>query len=131
MDVLTENKIPIVPERISQGDFYITGATIAAKEILKSTLSFPEAIICANDTMALTIADILTDKGIRIPEDVIIAGYDCSLEGQVHNPKMTSVRTRCKGLGKESVKLLLSKIAGEAVSEAVYLLWFFLQYCCH
>ncbi len=121
VDVLTENKIPIVPERISQGDFYITGATIAAKEILKSTLPFPEAIVCANDTMALTIADILAEKGIRIPEDVIIVGYDCSLEGQVHNPKMTSVRTRCKGLGKESVKLLLSKIAGDEVQEAVYL----------
>ena len=36
LDVLTEHDIPIVPERISQGDFYVTGATLAAKEILDS-----------------------------------------------------------------------------------------------
>lgn len=120
-DVLTENNIPVVPERISQGDFYITGATIAAKEILSSSLPFPEAIVCANDTMAITIADILMEKGICVPEDVVITGYDCSLEGQVHNPKITSVRTRCKELGNEACKLILSQIAGEEVPEAVYL----------
>ncbi len=121
IDVLTENKIPIVPERISRGDFYITGATIAAKEILMSTLSFPEAIICANDTMAITIADILMDKGIRIPEDVLITGYDCSLEGQVHNPKITSVRTRCKELGQNACKILLDKMNDVEVEQATYL----------
>lgn len=121
IDVLAENKIPIVPERISRGDFYITGATIAAKEILMSTLSFPEAIICANDTMAITIADILMDKGIRIPEDVLITGYDCSLEGQVHNPKITSVRTRCKELGQNACKILLDKMNDVEVEQATYL----------
>lgn len=121
VDVLTENKIPVVPERISQGDFYITGGAIAAKEILKSTLSFPEAVICANDTMAITIADILADKGIRIPEDIVIAGYDCSLEGQVHNPKITSVRTPCRELGGSACNVLLNIINGKEVEAVTYL----------
>ena len=121
LDVLSENNIPIVPERISQGDFYITGATIAAREILRSTLPFPEAIICANDTMAITIADILMSKGIRVPEDVIITGYDCSLEGQVHKPKITSVRTRCKEMGEGASRILLDIINGEEVEQATYL----------
>ncbi|MBR4085621.1 MAG: GGDEF domain-containing protein [Lachnospiraceae bacterium] len=120
-DVLTENKIPIVPGRISQGDFYITGAATAAKEILKSSLSFPEAIVCANDIMAITIADILMDKGIRIPEDILIAGYDCSLEGQVHNPKIASVRTCCRELGETAGNVLLSKIEGNVVEQVTYL----------
>ncbi len=121
LDVLTENKIPIVPERISQGDFYITGGALAAKEILSSPLTFPEAIICANDTMAITIADILMDRGHRIPEDVIVAGYDCSLEGQVHSPKITSVRTRSKELGEAACKVLLDKINGKEVKDCTYL----------
>lgn len=121
LDVLTKHQIPIVPERVSQGDFYITGAIVAAKEILKSTLPFPEAIICANDTMAITICDILMDRGIRVPEDVLIAGYDCSVEGQVHNPKITSVRTCCKELGQNAFRILLDILEGEDVPQETYL----------
>lgn len=121
LDVLTENNIPVVPERISQGDFYITGAAVAAKEILKSTLPFPEAIVCANDTMAITITDILMNRGIRVPEDVLITGYDCSLEGQVHNPKISSVRTHSLGLGENACRVLLNIINGEEVPNNTYL----------
>lgn len=120
-DVLTENRIPVVPERISQGDFYITGAIVAAKEILSSTLPFPEAIVCANDTMAITICDILMDKGYRVPEDILITGYDGTLEGQVHNPKISSVRTDCKAMGGAASKLLLEMIAGEEIPKETYL----------
>lgn len=120
-DVLTEHKIPIVPERISQGDFYITGASVAAKEILSSNLPFPEAIVCANDTMAITICDILMERGIRVPEDVFITGYDGTLEGQVHKPGITSVRTDCKALGETASKLLLEMIEGEDIPQMTYL----------
>ena len=121
LDVLTKHQIPIVPERISQGDFYITGAIVAAKEILRSTLPFPEAIVCANDTMAITICDILMDRGISVPKDVLVAGYDCSVEGQVHKPKITSVRTCCKELGQNACKILLDILDGEEVSHETYL----------
>lgn len=121
IDVLTEHKIPIVPERISQGDFYITGATVAAQEILNSNLPFPEAIVCANDTMAITICDILMDKGYLVPDKVLITGYDGALEGQVHNPRLTSVRTDSKNLGETACKLLLEKIAGEKIPKETYL----------
>ena len=61
------------------------------------------------------------DRGHRIPEDVIVAGYDCSLEGQVHSPKITSVRTRSKELGEAACKVLLDKINGKEVKDCTYL----------
>lgn len=121
VDVLKEHDIPIVQERISQGDFYVTGGVLAAKEILESDLEFPEAIICANDTMAITICDILMKKGYRVPEDVVIAGYDCSLEGWNHFPRLTTVRSRFKDLGSEACRVLDDKLAGKTVDEETFL----------
>ncbi len=120
-DVLTEHNIPIVPERISQGDFYVTGADLAAKEILHSTLPFPEAIVCANDIMASTICERLMEKGYRIPEDVVVSGYDCTLEGQMQSPTLTTVRSRNKDLGREACKTLLNMIDGKTVDEEITL----------
>ena len=119
VDVLTENGIPIVPERISQGDFYVTGAAQAAQEILKSNLPFPEAIVCANDVMASTICTILQENGYRIPEDVAVSGYDYTLEGQIQQPKLTTVRMRSKEIGKVTCETLLDMIAGKAVEQEI------------
>ncbi|MBE5866342.1 MAG: diguanylate cyclase [Lachnospiraceae bacterium] len=121
LDVLEEHGLPIVPERISQGDFYVTGGELAAREILSSDLPFPEAIVCANDTMAITICDILMKKGYRVPEDVAISGYDCSLEGQSHFPKITTVRSRFKDLGSEACRVLLDILAGKEVEKEILL----------
>ena len=36
----------------------------------------PEAIICANDMMAITASNVLQNHGLKVPEDVIVTGYD-------------------------------------------------------
>ncbi|MBQ9766713.1 MAG: GGDEF domain-containing protein [Lachnospiraceae bacterium] len=117
VDVLTEHEIPIEPERISAGDFYVTGGESAAKEILSSTLPFPEAIVCANDTMAITVCDILTEKGYRVPEDVVITGYDYSMEGRLHYPRILSVRINGQELGERACRKIFSLMEGKAVEE--------------
>ena len=119
MDVLKENRIPVEAERITQGDFYVIGGEKAAREILNSPLSFPEAIVCANDTMAITVYDILVKKGYRVPEDTIITGYDDSYECRVHYPKIISIRVNSFEMGTQACTALLRLLAGEEV-EADY-----------
>lgn len=120
-DVLRENNIPILPERISQGDFYVTGAEKAAEEILNCVLPFPEVIICANDITAITICDILTEKGYRVPEDVMISGYDYSIEAQNHFPRITSIRTKFHEMGAMAGRVLTDALAGVEVPKTVFL----------
>ncbi len=114
-DVLTENGIRMMPERITQGDFFVLGGEKAAKEILHSKLSFPEAIVCANDTMAITVYDVLTRKGYKVPEDVIITGYDYSFECRTHYPDISSVRINGRELGERACKTVLRLGAGKKV----------------
>lgn len=114
-DVLTENGIRVNPKRITQGDFYVLGGEKAARDVLHSDLPFPEAIVCANDTMAITLYDILTRKGYRVPEDVIITGYDYSFECRTHYPDIISVRVNGRELGERACKTVLRLAAGKKV----------------
>ncbi len=111
-DTLKKHNIPYEPGRVSQGDFYVTGGEQAANEILKSSLPFPEAIICANYIMAITVCDVLSNNGYKVPYDVVVAGYDYTKEGQYHYPSLTTVKTDFVKLGSEACKLAIDAING-------------------
>ncbi len=115
VDVLTEHGIPILPERVTHGDFYVPGGEQAVKEILSSENQFPEAVVCANDIMAVTVCDGLMAKGYRVPEDVAISGYDYSTEGYEHAPVITSVRCRFFDYGSKACELLHNEINGKLI----------------
>lgn len=120
-DALKEHGIPFDEDRVSLGDFYVTGGEFAAKEILSSKLEFPEAIVCANDIMALTICDILVEHGYSIPEDVAIAGYDYTNEGRFHNPTLMTVRSNFVELGKLTCQTLIDAAQGKEPDREVLL----------
>ncbi len=88
--VLEENDIPIDEERIGYGDFWELPARKAMEEFMAEDKVPPEAIICANDTMAVTACDYLRSKGYKVPEDIIVTGLDGIEEGIYHNPGITT-----------------------------------------
>ena len=69
-NTLIANNIPVEEERIGYGNFYKEPALKVLHSFIESELPFPEAIICANDAMAIAVAEELIDLGYRIPEDV-------------------------------------------------------------
>ncbi len=117
VDVLTEHGIPIIPERVTKGDFYVTGGELAVQEILSFDIELPEAIICANDIMAITVCDALMRKGYRVPEDVVISGYDFSIESQEHVPGITTVRVPFYERSRKACEILINEINGEVLPE--------------
>ncbi len=121
LDALEEHGIPYNEGRVSHGDFYVTGAELAVNEILASDLDFPEAIVCANDIMALTVCDLLTDKGYKIPEDVAVSGYDYTNEGRFHNPTLMTVKSNFVELGRKTCATLINVIEGKEVEHEILL----------
>lgn len=75
-DVLEKNGIPFDERRVYYGYFWEDPAIVAMEQMLDSPLPFPEAIICANDAMALPIVNFLQKNGFRVPEDVAVSGFD-------------------------------------------------------
>ncbi len=121
VDVLTEHDITVEQERITQGDFYVSGGEMAAEQILNSSLPFPEAVVCANDIMAVSLCDVFKKNGYRIPENIVVSGYDSSVEGQNYSPRITTVRSRFFEMGSCACQMLVDAIHGEEPAQSVYL----------
>lgn len=73
--VIEENGIPFDESMVSYGDFWSEPAREAAEKLI-SDGNIPEALICANDAMAISAASAFTAAGFRIPEDIIVTGFD-------------------------------------------------------
>lgn len=89
--VLTEHNIPIEEDRIYHGSFQRRDGRTAVDVFLRSELSMPEAIVCANDTMAVSVISALNAHGLRVPEDIMVSGFDNTYNARNYAPEITSV----------------------------------------
>jgi LacI family transcriptional regulator len=96
---------------VSVGDIDVKDGYERTKQMLEKDLDFT-AIFAYNDMMAFGAMQAIREKGLRIPKDIGLVGYDdipfCSLM----DPALTTIRLKKQELGIESVKLLLSRING-------------------
>jgi LacI family transcriptional regulator len=67
----------------------------------------PDAIFCASDVMAIGAMLAIEEAGLRIPEDIAVAGYDDSDYSAIVVPSLTSVRQNLVGLGTAAVEAML------------------------
>lgn len=88
--VLEEQGVPFGPEDVSYGDFWMDPTRRAMEELLTRKEPLPEAIICANDTMALTVCMVLREHGYEIPRDILVTGFDGISEIFFSKPQVTS-----------------------------------------
>lgn len=88
--VLEENGISFDRNTmLSYGDFW-EGPAVAATEKLLESGELPEAIVCANDSMAIAVCGVLTNSGIKVPEEVAVTGFDGIMDINFSNPRITS-----------------------------------------
>ena len=107
-------------DRVFYGDFWYTSGTGCAERLLRDRDNLPEAVICANDCMAIGLADELTRNGIRIPEDIAVAGYGATEEGKTCPKSLTSGIIPAKEYGAYSVICLMDIMKGREVSEFTF-----------
>lgn len=88
--VLEENGIAFEEERVGYGQFWEVPARKEMERFLKSDLPMPEAIVCANDVMALVACNVLEEAGYRVPEDVIVTGFDGVNDGKYYRPVLAT-----------------------------------------
>ena len=94
--------------RVFAGDLSIAWGVEAATRIADGTC--PEAVVCANDLIALGVLRTFRIKGIRVPEDVAVTGYDDLVLADMVEPRLTTVRQPLEQLGREAARFVLSAI---------------------
>jgi LacI family transcriptional regulator len=89
-----------------QGDFTQHTGRLAATRLT----DLPQAIICANDQMAIGMIGGLRDRGIEVPTDVAVVGFDGLALGRHIHPALTTVRQPMQDIGAAAVALLERRI---------------------
>ena len=92
------------------GEFWKKAYDCTTEIIGSGTL--PDAIVCANDTMALFCMDCLKEHGYAIPDDIIVTGFDGLEEGGDYTPSPTTVKRALRGAGRAAVNALTEMMEG-------------------
>ena len=112
--VFKEHGLKLRKEDIYYADWVNEHAAEIANRIADSKEGFPDAIICANDVMALAVSGRLIKIGYKLPEAVIVTGFDHIEESEITYPALTTVEQDYFTIGKNASRLLYDIIEGKA-----------------
>ena len=103
-----------VINQVVHGDFSEASGTEAAR-VLLTRRSLPQAVVCANDQMAIGVLREFQREGIAIPADVALTGFDDVYPSRLVDPPLTTVSQPLRELGVRATRRLLARIEDRAL----------------
>lgn len=99
---------------VHMGDFLPSGGRAAAERLLASE-DRPTAVFAGNDMEALGVIEVATERGLRVPEDVSVIGYDDTQVATWARPRLTTIHQPIRRMAAEASRIVLRLAAGEVV----------------
>ena len=117
-NTLADHGLECGEERIFYGTLRPECGKAVLKEILEtyaaeSNKKLPDAIVCVNDYTAIGIIQALEKEGFRVPEDVLVTGYDDILRAQFNEPSITTSAQPFFHVGRIGMEILKKVLRGE------------------
>lgn len=106
-DALRERGIQFNPDLVAQGNFSDISGYLAMKQLLPLN---PDAVFVASDAMAFAAMRAILEKGLRIPEDIAVVGFDDIPNAATSIPPLTTIRQPIVKLGSVAAQMLIEKI---------------------
>jgi LacI family transcriptional regulator len=94
---------------------FAAGAGDEAAAALLDVPNRPTAIFAFNDELAISVLRAARERGLRVPEDVSVVGFDDGEKARITTPALTSVRQPLAEMGRMAVTLLLQMLENERV----------------
>lgn len=107
---LEEGGLDYNPRLIARGDFQYERGAQAMEALLEEE---PEAVFAANDEMAIAAMEFLLARGIAVPQEIAIVGFDDIRLARYIQPSLTTVRFPRHRIGVRAVESLIELISGE------------------
>ena len=102
------------PDLVVEGDYSIEGGEAAAAMLLDLP-DPPTAVFAFNDNMAVAVVREARKRGLRVPEDLSVVGFDDSEQAGIVTPALTTVRQPLAEMGRMAVSLLLRLLENQRV----------------
>ncbi|MEZ4497578.1 MAG: LacI family DNA-binding transcriptional regulator [Thermomicrobiales bacterium] len=109
MQALSAARLPVDPQLYRAAGFDQQQAKQAAHELL-AIEEPPTAIFAASDAMAIGALEAAQERGLRVPDDLALFGFDGNEIAAAANPPISTVLQPIPGLGQESVVMLMQRI---------------------
>src|SRR5438445_83561 len=93
-----------------QGNYSAAGGANVVAALLDAGTAMPRAIVCASDQTAIGAMHALAQRGIRVPQDVAITGFDDVPVARHLHPPLTTVRQPMQELGATAFEVLYRRI---------------------
>ena len=107
--IMTRFGLTLEDSCIMYGDFWETPTYEAMDRFFASGEPLPDAFICCNDSMAMAVCLKLNEHGYRVPEDVIVTGFDGIETEKYHKPRLTNA-VRNNATLAQSIMDMLEKV---------------------
>ncbi|NED99429.1 LacI family DNA-binding transcriptional regulator [Phytoactinopolyspora halotolerans] len=98
------------------GDWTRAGGRDAMRELL-SREPHPDAVFCANDLMAIGAMDVIRERGLSVPGDIALVGFDDVEAASLVTPALTTVTNPSYEAGRTAGELLLDRVRGRRSEE--------------
>ena len=107
----------------AHGIFSVRSGEQAAEHLLaRHRGALPDAVVCANDQMAIGVLRTFAAAGVRVPDEVAVVGFDDIYPASLFDPPLTSVHQPVRMLGEQACARLLDRIATPDLAPTVELL---------
>ncbi|NDL68375.1 LacI family DNA-binding transcriptional regulator [Anaerotalea alkaliphila] len=107
---LEDNQIPMDPHLLVEGASTIESGCQAMEELLERNPWRMSAVVCCNDLMAIGALQALERRGIRVPEEISVAGFDDIEMSSVVKPRLTTISQPNYEMGRASARMLIEAI---------------------
>ena len=120
MQAYEEHGIEARMDMLFSGGLLTSDSGVRATNLMMDQGVRPDAIICLNDAMALGALHQLQVRGIRVPDDVQVVGFDNVPEATYANPSLTTIDPHIDSYARHAVDMLIERIQGYDGAKRVY-----------
>jgi LacI family transcriptional regulator len=108
--------LPVQEKNIVTVNHAIDKTVIDMKRFLDKKSELPSAFFCLNDILAYGCMKALREKGLRIPDDISIVGFDDLPYSAITDPPLTTIKNPSRKIGARAVELLAEKLTRPTIS---------------
>jgi LacI family transcriptional regulator, repressor for deo operon, udp, cdd, tsx, nupC, and nupG len=119
-DGMAETGAGFDPSLVWPGDYTLASGVAAGRRLIAET-DRPSAVFCSNDEMAIGLIQVLAGAGVRVPQDISVAGFDDIEYAEMASPPLTTIRQPRRELGRNGAAALLELLRGGSPSPLIRL----------
>jgi diguanylate cyclase (GGDEF)-like protein len=112
---LENHGIPFDESKIYYGEYWESPTRKAVLQLLENCQELPDAIVCANDIMAITVCDVLRNMDIAVPDDIIVTGFDGIDRAHFNCPTITTAKYEFSEPARHIVDVIKSVYDGSPI----------------